>query len=253
MLPSQVAVKPEKKHQFERRDGDRDDWLMNYFAVWEGKTIGEKLIAQDTDRDGRTTKFVDLPIHQPKGTTITREILVATKNYVQYSVEGEGSDDRADVPIDILTVNLQLVVLVDLDLYRANENKMRDAEVHYQLRNLDFARLNEYRIGFEEDAILWNNGRIPSTSFRPPKSYSRLLAFTQRLARKFETRVLQLTSDDAIARSDGKPIIIAPESREILRSMKSPARFICGCLEWPLPYSNLVVSVAWNKPDRPAD
>lgn len=240
-IPCKISIKPERKEHFEQPGTSRweDHWLINYFSVSRDR----KLIVQDTDRTGITTKFVDLPINTPQDTVVRREILCAASNYVEEEKPNERYDDRTDFPIDIPTLELDLRIVVDSDVYAVDQQRQH-AGVDFELRNREHAKLS----GLIDRNLIWNRGRYPSPASKPRTSYLKLLESSRDSLRRLLGRISELTSEREIAFSDREPLVSNKEKRTELLRVAMPESFIFGHLRWSMPQQNLVVCLAWNKP-----
>ncbi len=240
-IPCKISIKPERKDHFEQSGAaDREDrWLINYFSIFRG----DNLVIQDTDRTGITTKFVDMPINLPQDTAIRREVLCGASHYVEQERPNERYDDRTDVPIDIPTLELDLRILVDSNLY-ADDHQREHAGVDFELRNREHAKLS----GLVDRELRWYRGRYPSPAPRPRTSYLRLLDSSREALGRLITRINELACKDQVAFSDRRPIVETPEKREKLLRIASPESFLFGHLYWKMPQQSLVVCLAWNKP-----
>ncbi len=240
-IPCKVSIKPERKDHFEQPSSDKkeDRWLINYFAIFRG----ENLVVQDTDRTGITTKFVDVPVNLPQDTAIKREILCAASDYVEQERPNERYDDRTDVPVDIPTLELDLRIVVDSEVY-ADGHQREHAGVDFELRNREHAKLS----GLIDRKLRWSRGRYPSPALKPRTSYLKLLESSRESLSQLINRISEVTNKEEVAFSDGEPLVCNAEKRSELLRVKMPKTFLFGHLNWSMPQQNLVVCLAWNKP-----
>ncbi len=240
-IPCKISIKPDRKEHFEQSGNEerKDHWLINYFSIFRDG----KLIVQDTDRAGVTTKFVDLPINTPQDTMVRREILCAASGYVEEEKANERYDDRTDFPIDIPTLELDLRIAVDSDVYAVDQQRQH-AGVDFELRNREHAKLS----GLIDRNLIWNRGRHPSPAIKPRTSYLKLLESSRESLGQLINRVSELADKGQVASSDQKPLVNNKEKRAELLRVAMPESFLFGRLRWSMPQQNLVVCLAWNKP-----
>ena len=261
-LPVSLEMKPEKQvfyeNSYEGAGNEisriRDHWMLNVFSVWKGDRMDGSPIAQIVDRRGITKKAADIPIHQAKDFTVVRETIVALRDYVQRKSdagllfeEGDIGDDRGDVAIEIPTLDLDLQIVVDLDLYGNNPSLSASAAVDYELRNRESALFQRRNFGGEENPIGWTKDRWPGGKFHGPK-YESVVETIQGSFGELSARLLALTSETELV-GDGRPVVENAAAREVLRSLSLPRSYLFGHLTWPIPCQGLEVCLTWNKPD----
>ena len=250
-LPCLLEMKPEKRqyflHQLSRLEAEeaewfRSRWLLNHFAVWLGHELKGPPHSSWVDREGTYTKVADLPVNQGRGRYLVREILAGIQDYVQWQEEERG-DDRVDIPIDIPTRNLEVIVVVDADLYR------RSSPADNDFPNLDLEFRNREGARFE--------GKEPALDPENSMEVSEGKQLMGRISTKAEPIVNDLRELGerlaAIAEAEaGNGAVLTVEGQEMLRqAFQRPERFLFYRLEWPSPYFGLEVCVRWEKPLRP--
>lgn len=249
-LPCIVKIKPERQEAWIQRyrgvsheaDLIRDHWLINHFAVWLGEDTSSDPLASHVDRHGITGKLADLDTRQAKGTRLTREIIVANRDFVQRKRGDDFTADRADIGIDIPTLNVDIIVVVDLDLYEGAATPI----LGYELRNREGARLEERQPGSEANKIDWVEERYPEAAHVGP-AFGPTLNSTKEAFDAFRNRVQYLAAEGTFA-SDGRQVVESEETRRKLRSIELPERFLFGRLRWQMPLPSLQVCLTWNKP-----
>jgi len=162
-LPCFLEMKPEKTSYvrqvcpqgYDQSEWLKSRWILNYFAAWQGRTVGDKLISSWVDYDGTESKVADLPVQQMNGRFLTREMLIGIRGYVQWQ-EGQPGFDRVDFPIDIPTRNLEISVIVDKELYRhmqlTTETEIPNLEVEF--RNREAARFSGKEVALYPENVM---------------------------------------------------------------------------------------------------
>jgi hypothetical protein len=245
-LPCSIGIKPEKRHDFlTNRDrkidvGDwlKSRWLINHFAVWRGTSPKGDPLSSWVDRDGMEYKIADLPVNQGANRKITREIMVGVENYVQW--QGSGRDyDRLDVPVDIPTRNLEVVVIIDADLYKYIDSVEEIPDLGVEFRNRECARFEGREVANDpENPMEVSVGRrIHGESSQKTEQVIADLA-------ELEERLKHL----AQARVGNEPILEEQDRKRLFQALKMPERFVYCRLSWPSPYLGLDVCIRWEKP-----
>lgn len=233
-------------------------WLLNHFAVWHGESAATgELLDTWVDRHGMDTKMADLLVNQGAERLLTREIVAGLEDYVQWKVS-QREDDRVDFPIDIPTRNLEIVVVVDTDLYRktaiTDSDRREIPNLKLEFRNRELAR-------FESDAIGRDNfnpidlpilgkclGKPPDT--QADKSRKRNLDPEAELRAQLNELKMRI-ENLAQAKVKSGPVV-SPQEREALRSaLIIPDSFLYYKLVWPSPYFGIEVGIQWEKPEKP--
>lgn len=250
-------------HAFRRTDvggGSRSQqrWLLNHFAVWHGEiaTTG-KLLDTWVDRDGMDVKRADLFVDQGSERILTREIVAGLEGYVQWK-ESQREEDRVDFPIDIPTLNLEIIVVVDIDLYRKSAmtdlDKKEIPNLKLEFRNRELAR-------FEGDTI----SRDTFNRINPPvlgKCLERLPDIQAEKSRKgrldLEAELwtyldeLKLRIEHlAQAKVESGPVVLPKESEALKKALIIPDSFLYYKLVWPSPYFGIEAGIQWEKPEKP--
>lgn len=251
-LPGSISMKREKRDYFYRicpAEENPDDWfkrqwLINCFAVWQGQELDGSLLALDVDRRGTDVKSVDLLVRQDKGRVITREVLVAAKDYVQWTDGGPGSD-WVEIPVDMPTRNLEVDVFVDENLYRSSSFPMNEIPpLSLEFRNRESARFAAMGITLSgESPIVEARGRIPD---KRVSSRDAERAVTVLAGMKDRFDLFGSYKDEGLE-------ILGKEERESLRrALKTPDKFLFYRMFWPAPHLGIEVCVGWEKPVRPS-
>jgi hypothetical protein len=233
-------------------------WLLNHFAVWhgEGAASGE-LLDTWVDRHGTDAKVADLLVNQGAERILTREIVAGLEDYVQWK-GSQREEDRIDFPIDIPTLNLEIIVIVDTDLYRKTARTDSDRKeipnLRLEFRNRELARLESDAFGRDNfnriDAPVLGKclGKLPdnpaakSRKRNPPPEaelWARLVEFKLRLDHLVEANVVSGP-------------VVSPNERQALRNAFTiPDSFLYYKLVWPSPYFGIEVGIQWEKPEKP--
>ena len=263
-LPASLTMKPEvKRHYFEKYRNEPDlaasikkHWLLNYFAAWEEEALSESSdvsplwadfngepIVEAIDRWGIESKSVALRIARRKDEVVLRETLVVLDDFVLRDASGDRNDDRGDVPLDIPTLNLDIRILVDRELYRESRASVRrHCGISYELRNNELARFEESTLGLEDNRIAFTNGSYPETTRSPT------LQAVRESFESFRERLEGVRTKKVLLDGDRVPIVETEAARKRIASLVVPENFLYGHFSWPTPLRGIDVSVTWNKP-----
>lgn len=250
-LPSAISMKREKRDYFYRICPDTESqdewlkrqWLINCFAVWQGQEVGV-LLASDVDQRGTDVKGVDLLVRQDKGRLITREVVVAAKDYVQWT-DGSPGSDWVEIPIDMPTRNLEIEVFVDWNLYRESSFPMGEIPpLALEFRNRESARFASKGIAlYSESPIAEIRGRMPDKK-SSSRDAEKLTAVLAEMKARFEFFASHHLDDGSEVLDD--------LGRKALRSQFIvPKEFLFYRMSWPAPHLGLEVCVGWEKPVKP--
>jgi hypothetical protein len=259
-LPCIMEMKPEKRQDFldskpcnmDESEWFRSRWILNHFAVWHSEESSElqeasiplsawTLLDSRVDRLGTDYKMADLIVQQEAGRSLTREIIVGIQDYVQWRGEDRGYD-RIDIPIDIPTRNLEVIVMVDVELYRkTSRGGMREIQnLGIEFRNREGARFGTKEIYDPENIIEPYAGRhlAEKPSIKAQKVLSRLSDLEGRIR--------------LLARSEVKdgPVVSEEGLKKIDVTFNRPKQFLFFKLDWASPSLGLEVCVHWQKAVR---
>jgi hypothetical protein len=247
-LPCSIGIKPEKRRYFlENRDQAIDvgewlksRWLVNYFAAWKGANAKGELLSSWVDRDGMEYKIADLLVSQGANRTLTREIIVGVEDYVQWQESESARDyDRLDVPVDIPTRNLEVVVIIDTDLYKDTDSVEEIPDLGVEFRNRECARFEGREVANDlENPMEVSAGRRIHGEISPEAE--QVLADLDEL----EERLKYI----AQAKVGNEPILEDKDQGRLSNALKKPERFVYCRLFWPSPYLGLDVCIRWEKP-----
>lgn len=254
-IPCFIDMKPEKREYYSQRhvvthDEHRsflDQWLINYFAAWAGKkdaadveAFQENPLNSYVDTFGTTSKSADLAVHAVGGRFLTREIVVGLRDYVQWKEPDTPIFDRIDIPIDIPTVNLEVCVIVDRELFAhldVEEDEISNLALEFRNRESASFEGREVAlfpdIGFEEQF-----GRSPDDD-----GADEML----RRVRYLRKRVFAILDSKT---SGGTQVADHADRISINSTLKVPQDFLFYWLRWPAPHLGLEVCVRWEKPIR---
>ncbi len=270
-LPCVVEMKLEKRDYYHRKyqrrlqEGKRNDgelgeipsefewfqgqWLLNYFAAWNGRKDANDLnsfrelpLGAEVDAIGTTYKSADLEVHAMAGRFLTREIVVGLQDYVQWKESNTPNFDRIDIPIDIPTTDLQVCVVVDKRLFASLKVETEGiANLSLEFRNRESARFEG------KDVAAW----YPEIGFSDQfgrsiddegadQALRDVAALRGRVA-----AILEGTAGDGhlVTRSTNRAAIISALK-------KPPTDFLFYRLQWPAPHLGIEVCVRWEKPAK---
>ncbi len=248
-LPFVLEMKPEKRGEYRDRAEEneaawfRDLWLLNHFAAWQGEDPDElALLSSYVDRGGTDSKIADLPVHQPAGRVLTREVISGLRDYVQWQADEPGLD-RVDFPIDVPTQNLEVTVVVDADLYRHTvKNASQIADLDVEFRNREGARFDVRELGRDpENRIDVHRGKCLGPE------HAAKAELVQKALRELDERVRAVA--EGTVKDDG-PVLDDAGREKLNAAFRLPERFLFHHLQWPLPYLGIEVCVHWEKPRR---
>lgn len=274
-LPSSLEMKPEKREYYHklyqvRRALNRDTtpspdggppdefrwflsrWLLNHFAVWSSKKDPDDLeafqqepLSSHVDTFGTTYKSADLAVDAVGGRSLTREVIVGLRDYVQWKDSNKPVFDRVDIPIDIPTAYLQVSVVVDQDLFSAMDVEEDEiADLALEFRNRESARFEgkevalSSAIGIEE-----LSGRSAGRTVDDEgadEMLHKIRRLRQRVTAILESPVLSRKHNDGQA-----------ERAEVLKAVALPQQFLFYRLRWPFPHLGIEACVRWEKPPKP--
>lgn len=243
-LPGSISMKREKRDYFFRtcppgksqEEWFRSQWLINGFAVWQGQDEGGNLLAMDVDRLGTDVKAVDLLIKQPRERVVAREIVVAAKDYVQWREDEAAGSDWVEIPIDMPTINFEVEVFVDSDLYGNSEV----SSLGLEFRNRESARFAS-NIEIVKTPFTELKGAYPDESLgtRDTEMIRERLEGLQNRFRFFSDQT-----------AEGVPILGGTEREDLLSALALPERFLFYRMSWPAPHLGIEVCVGWEKPAK---
>lgn len=250
-LPCLMEMKPEKRRDFFAAKQERMDqaawvkshWLINYFGAWHGNKIAPEEFLDDwVDRDGIDIKQADLSVNLSPNATLTREILVGARDYVQRRPRQNRNEyDRVGFPVDIPTRNLEATVIIDVELYKKGSLPLEEIPpLSLEFRNRESAR-------FEGDPIShdhWNRMGLTISGFHPTPSLApkEVIKDLSELQKRIKV-LAQSTVKDG-------PVVPAKEQPALKSALKTPKSFLYYRLSWPTPYLGIEVCVNWQKPEK---
>jgi hypothetical protein len=184
--------------------------------------------------------MADILINQPKGRIITREIVVALKDYVQWFDQEPGSD-WVELPVDIPTRNLRINVFVDRDLYQHSRLETKEIpHLDLEFRNRESARFSNKEIAhYSEDPIEERWGLFPDKQLTSRES-DLIHGALDELKRRFDFFSDHQASNGEVLDNTGRSLL---ES-----SLVFPKEFLFYQMTWPAPHLGMEVCVGWEKP-----
>ena len=261
-IPTIVQMKPEKHEYYLRRfremapsreiasdetDWLRYQWLVNYFSIWNGKldpddyeAFRQRPLSSACDTLGGSFKAADLPVHALNGRFLTRESIIGLRDYVEWKETNTPIFDRIDIPIEIPTVNMDVFVVADLNLFQHSSVEVEEiANLALEFRNGESARFEGREVG------LYTEVGFEELIGRSPNDEGSDEMFRQ--VRRLRQRIATLLEDD----SQGERVSDS-DKKAILTSLRLPQNFLFYWLRWPTPHLGIRVCVRWEKPVRPA-
>jgi hypothetical protein len=252
-LPCYLEMKPEKRQHFlDARPESVDEatwlrsrWLLNHFCAWRGDKAEGHALDSHVDRAGIEAKSADLHVDQGAGRVLTREVVVGIRDYVQWkgSKRGDSREDRVVIPVDLLTQDLTVLVMVDSDLYRESGITAEEIpDLGVEFRNREGARFEGEDLGNDPEnpmqAEAGKFGEMPGNNL-PQRAVEALVSLQQ-----LQSRVAAIV-DRRGPRHDDLP---APAA---MKAFLQPERFLFFHLQWPSPYLGVEVCARFEKPVRP--
>jgi hypothetical protein len=224
-------------------------WLFNHFSVWSGKKDPHDLdafqqapLSSHVDTYGTTSKNADLAVHAIGGRSLTREVIAGLCDYVQRKEVGTPIFDRIETPIDIPTINLELSVIVDQELFDPNDiDEMSNLALEF--RNRESARFEGKEVAlFAGTDIEELSGR----SVNNDEGADAMLLKVRRLRQRVDAILKnpETTKRPKTERS--------PDRNEILSRLELPKHFLYYRLRWPFPHLGIEACVRWEKPSPKA-
>lgn len=258
-LPCSVEMKPEKRDYYHKKyvegkptdQGEHDwmtgQWALNHFAVWSGKKDGDDLnafkeqpLSSHVDTFGTTYKGADLAVRAVGGRFLTREILAGLRDYVQYKEPNTPIFDRVDIPIDIPTLNFEICVVVDQDLFSSMDiEKEEIPNLALEFRNRESARFEGKEVAlFPETSIEERYGRSHADEGADE---------ALRKVRRLRQRVTMVLEDKT---TEGDRVSEYSNKEAIASGLYLPQTFLFYLLRWPSPHLGIEACVRWEKPVR---
>lgn len=247
-LPCAISMKREKRMYFFRtcppgktqEEWFRSQWLINGFAVWQGQDVGGTLLAVDSDRLGTDVKAADLLIDQSKGRVVTREIVVAARDYVQWIENDKSGSDWVEIPVDMPTRNFEVEVFVDHALYSNSPLTPADIpDLGLEFRNRESARFaNNFEIG-RTPPIEELKGSFPNHNL-DAKKVGEVAASLEVLRNRFN-----FFSNHEV---EGVALLDEREREALRAALVVPENFLFYRMSWPTPHLGIEVCVGWDKP-----
>ena len=190
--------------------------------------------------------MADLLVDQGADSQLERELIVALEDFVLWRGKRRG-DDRVGIPVDIPTRNLEIVVIVDVDLYR--ESRLPPHEVPklaLEFRNPESAQFEGIAIGLDR----WNPIRDPMVDRyvkEDPETHDEEISQILQPLSNLRARVDSLL--EAKVSKTSKDWVVPPESRSRLKNaLVIPDSFLYYKLSWPFPHFGVDVCIRLDKP-----
>lgn len=269
-LPCIIEMKPEKRQDFlsgpdivpNEYDKLRSKWIINHFAAWDrnGDDIKEeprssvvpkdswKALASHVDQEGAEYKMADLPVDQKGGRYVTREVIIGLEDYMQWD-DGNGGYDRIDLPIDIPTRNLEVIVILDSELYRntPGANFLEIQSLGAEFRNREGALFENKGFGSDpENLPVFYSGKFSREEIEEGK---------RGRAKNAHERFMEMVSRiESLAHGNAKdsPVLTNETLSRLRETLILPAEFLLFEMTWKSPHLGLETCVRWQKPVRPS-
>lgn len=260
-LPCLVDQKVEKQRDYEKeyqalgRDEDRSQWLrarwlFNFSALYSSEQDTTP-ITVDSDSVGLVQKSVELANEALEGGTVVREISAGLLDYSQWfnTEQRANRGDRAAFAIDIPMRSLELVAIVDADLYRHSDHLRQIPDLQLQIRNRESVAFGEGKMGEYlalssstlDKASVFVTGDRHSQAGLSAEAAMHLSSMRARLAEA----AVWLAGQAAKRNASGYLL------DSVMDLMYTPVRFLYFRLRWLRPRTGLQVCVRWEKPTRP--
>jgi hypothetical protein len=259
-LPSSIEMKAEKRDDYHRKyeksnpmkdrsTGASDEfkwflsrWLFNHFSAWNGKKepydlgpFQQEPLSSYVDTYGTTSKSADLAVNAIGGRTLTREVIVGLRDYVQWKESGMPIFDRIETPIDIPTKNLELSVIVDRELF-STMDVTEISNLALEFRNRESARFEGKEVALSSETGI---EELSGRSDEGDEGADEMLLKVRRLRQRV----------DAILTLRGAQGYVGQKERiDILDRLTLPENFLFFRLRWPFPHLGIATCVRWEKP-----
>jgi hypothetical protein len=201
----------------------RDRWRDVSFSL--RSEHGLRVVTHDAI--GITSKSAVIPYELPAKHVVTRETCATLVDYVQW-YDGAERTDSVEIDVDIPTLDFELWVLIDADIYDATRNSRRpplaQGSLHFELQTADGQRLADV----SKELITKISNVLPATG-------------TQ--AEDFRKEVINLQQAWATARRSFK------EAGGEIPDFPERAFFYCVRAKRQNP--GLRYAVTWPRPERP--
>jgi len=268
-LPCMIEMKPEKRRDFlsglSRNGYDylRSKWILNHFAAWyrDGEDVKGDLrssvvpkdswrtLASYVDQEGAEYKMADLTVEQEGGRYVTREVLIGLEDYMQWN-HGDGGYDRIELAIDIPTRNLEVVAIVDAELYRNTPGAsfLEIQELGVEFRNREGALFDNKGYGSDPDnlpAVYSDKIYLKDISEKKKREEKKGRG---RYAQDRFTEMVSRIKSLAYSKAGDSPVLMDGTLSRLKETLKLPAEFLLFEMAWPSPPLGLEVCVRWQKP-----
>jgi len=249
-------MKPEKYQYYQRKLNTSKDiekttwlksqWLMNYFAIWNGKKEASDLVAfqqspldSAIDTEGINSKAADLSVDAISGRFLTREVVTGFRDYVEWKEPRTPVFDRIDIPTDIPTIDLEACVIIDQKLFDSLEIEGEE------IANLSLEFRNRESAIFEgKDVALDSETRFEEQYGRSPDDDGSDEMLRQ--VRRLRQRLFAILETDIT--TDHKKVSSMFDREAIISSLRLPSEFLFYKLQWPSPHLGIKVCIRWEKP-----
>lgn len=241
----------------------RPRWLFNHFAVWRGSEVAfaeAAPLAVGVDRHRTDAKLADLVVSQGPDHYVTREIVAGLEGYAHWQ-DGGQDYDQVDFPIDIPTLNLEFLVVVDLELYRQTARTAEEMEavpnLRLEFRNRELARFEGETLGNEEfnrlspplrgKCLASGRGAPGAKGKKPRRGTADPREEMLQGCRDLEARVAHLLQ----AQAEDGPVVAEADRGALRQALTLPESFLYYKRRWPSPYFGVEVGIQWEQPERP--
>lgn len=261
-LPCSIEMKAEKRDDYhskykksspgKRKTRPKSDefqwflsrWLFNHFSAWSGKkdpydlnAFQQAPLSSHIDTYGTTSKSADLAVHAIGGRSLTREVIVGLRDYVQWKEAGTPIFDRIETPIDIPTINLELSVVIDQELFSAMDvSEMSNLALEF--RNRESARFEGKEVALSAGTEI---DELSGRSMNNDEGADEMLLRIRRLRQRVDTILKNLETS-------GSTLATGFDKSDILNRLELPKHFFYYRLRWPYPQLGIETCVRWEKP-----
>ncbi len=271
-LPKALRMDSRKVDRFLRHQKDtgeqlskvRDDWLVNHFGLWDREYPDSPPLVSEVDRVGVFAKSASLAAPLPGRSSLIREIILGVRQPVAersalVADDPEDLKERVGVVITAPTQRLEIVVVVDLDLFATDGMVRRGAALDFQLRDLE--RL-PFAVGIPDDiAPSWAGGKVRvEGDDKDPRRARRRRAGPSAYKAKEEAEALERAKESidflqarlrslvgASSIADGLPVVDSASAAAYLPQLHRPREYLFGRLVWDSPFLGVEACVSWPR------
>lgn len=268
-IPVALSMKMAKRKYFRDKYGNNDEeirrvWLLNNATLWRRTRPNLSVLDTYADENGVFEKYAILRCGLPIGSNIIRESCYGLADYAQtmsltesgrhrledlrHGDPSEDQFDHVDIPVDIPTRDLELIVVVDEGLFGEPGalGEDFDRSLHFELRNRDeiaFSSTHAFEALLRERFLERIGASFPRDGYKDQY----YIETTEKIGSAFErfrNRAAQLAEANRNLCKDTEL------ARERIRRLELPERYLFYRLNWSWVHVGIHLSVKWVKPER---